>query len=107
MPRSGLIRKVDKVGRVAIPSTIRNAFNLREDSMVEFGVAGNVITMQRYSPVCLICGDDKDTSLYRLKSKGGVESEVRLCKSCKNQLNTASPVVSPLDIKEETPWTEN
>lgn len=101
MSRSGLIRKVDKVGRVAIPSSIRTSFNLREDSMVEFGVTGSTITLQRYSPVCFVCGDDKDTSLYRLNCRGGVENEVRLCKSCKNQLLTASPVLSPIDIKEE------
>lgn len=100
MSRSGLIRKVDKVGRVAIPSTIRTAFNLREDSMVEFGVVNNIITMQRYSPVCIICGEDKDTSLYRLKSRGGAENDIRLCKSCKNQLNTASPVFSPISKED-------
>lgn len=99
-PRSGLIRRLDKVGRVAIPAPIRQALNISEGSMVEFGVQGSTVTLTRYSPVCFICGDDHDVARYRIKGRGGVENDCRICASCKQQINTASPILELLNQED-------
>lgn len=105
MNRSGLIRKLDKVGRVSLPTSIRNALNIREGSMVEFGVEGSTVTLTRYSPVCFICGDDHDVSKYQIKTRPGATemAEVRICQSCKLQLTNAKPVSEPMDSGD---WLE-
>lgn len=82
---SGLIRQVDKLGRVSIPSEIRKSLNLNDKCLVEFSIVGNQVVFEKYNTVCFICGDDRDIDEIIISSKRGPK-RVNICRFCKNCL---------------------
>ena len=52
---TGIIRKVDSLGRVVIPKLVRQIYD-SEDDLFEIFVEGNTIVLQKYEPTCTFCG---------------------------------------------------
>ena len=48
---SGIIRKVDELGRIVIPKEIRNILHLKEDTPLEISLSGRRIVLDVYSPI--------------------------------------------------------
>ena len=78
MKATGIVRKIDELGRIVIPKEIRRSFGIQEGEPLEvFTGTGNQIILQKYSPGCQECGD------------AGVElfgDKVKLCNPCLNKL---------------------
>ena len=55
MKSTGIIRRVDELGRVVIPIELRNQFNI-----VEIYVDGSSIILKKFEPNCIFCGNTKD-----------------------------------------------
>ena len=53
---SGIVRHIDQLGRVVIPSEIRKRFNLSTRDPVEISVAGDEIVLTRPRTACVFCG---------------------------------------------------
>lgn len=60
MKSTGIIRKVDELGRVVIPIEIRNQFNIVEKDPVEIYVNGSSIVLKKFEPNCIFCGNTND-----------------------------------------------
>ena len=56
---TGMIRKVDELGRIVIPMEIRKKFNIEEKDELEVFVEGNTIILKKYEPYCTFCGEKK------------------------------------------------
>ena len=67
MKSTGIIRKVDELGRVVIPIEIRNQFNIVEKDPIEIYVDGNSIILKKFEPNCIFCGSPKDLFTYNDK----------------------------------------
>ena len=78
MKSTGIIRKLDELGRIVLPIEIRRNFNLAEKDAVEIFVEGDSIILRKHQPNCIICGDDKNLLEY----KGRL-----ICKTCIKTLN--------------------
>ena len=78
MKSTGIIRKVDELGRVVIPIEIRNQFNIVEKDPIEIYVDGSSIVLKKYEPNCIFCGNTE--SLVEFKNKLG-------CTICSEQIN--------------------
>ena len=74
----GIVRKLDKLGRLVIPKETRRAFNLNGRDPVEIFTDEDKIIIKKYNPGCQCCGDMKDVKEY----KG-----IKICKKCLNELN--------------------
>ncbi|PEX82413.1 AbrB/MazE/SpoVT family DNA-binding domain-containing protein [Bacillus cereus] len=59
MKATGVIRKVDDLGRVVIPKELRNTLGIKEKSPLEIFVEGEDIVLQKYQPggVCALTGE--------------------------------------------------
>ena len=57
---TGIIRRVDELGRVVIPIEIRNQFNIMEKDPMEIYVDGNAVILKKYEPNCVFCGKNKN-----------------------------------------------
>ncbi|MFH7422564.1 AbrB/MazE/SpoVT family DNA-binding domain-containing protein, partial [Pseudomonas syringae pv. tagetis] len=59
MKSTGIVRKVDELGRVVIPVELRKVLNIKEKAPVEIIVDGNQIVLQKYKPYneCIITGE--------------------------------------------------
>ena len=67
MKATGIIRRVDELGRVVIPIEIRNQFNIVEKDPIEIYVDGSSIVLKKYEPNCIFCGNTENLVEYKDK----------------------------------------
>lgn len=67
MKASGIIRRVDNLGRIVIPIEIRRALSIEIKDPLEISLNGDAIVLRRLSTNCALCGS-KDTT-YKLGDK--------------------------------------
>ena len=67
MKSTGIIRKVDELGRVVIPIELRNKFDISEKDPIEIYVDGSSIVLKKYEPNCVFCGNTKTLITYKDK----------------------------------------
>ncbi|PLR80930.1 AbrB family transcriptional regulator [Bacillus canaveralius] len=67
MKSTGIVRKVDELGRIVIPKELRNTFEIQERDPLEIFVDNEKIVLKKYSPykACLITGEVSDQN-FRL-----------------------------------------
>jgi len=65
MKSTGIVRKVDELGRIVIPREIRNKFEINEKDPLEIYVEGNSIILKKYEPNCIFCGNTKDLITFK------------------------------------------
>lgn len=67
MKATGIVRKVDELGRVVIPIELRNKFDIKVKDPIEIFVDSNSIVLKKYEPNCVFCGSTKDLVNYNDK----------------------------------------
>jgi transcriptional pleiotropic regulator of transition state genes len=75
---TGIVRKVDELGRIVIPIELRRTMNIEEKDALEIYVDGNSIILKKYELACILCGNAEDVINYKGKN---------LCKSCLVELS--------------------
>jgi transcriptional pleiotropic regulator of transition state genes len=73
MKATGIVRRIDELGRVVIPKEIRRTLRIRESDPLEIFMDGQRIVLQKYQPACLFC-DGTDNIVYF--------QEKRICATC-------------------------
>ena len=73
MKSTGIVRKVDELGRIVLPKELRTTFNIEQRDPLEIYVDGDNIILRKYEPACIFCGDAKDVVSFMDK---------KVCKSC-------------------------
>ncbi len=73
MKSTGIVRKVDELGRVVIPIELRRTLNIGEKDALEIFTEGDTIILRAYKPLCYICGAGNDLKTYKNK---------RICVDC-------------------------
>lgn len=56
MKSTGIVRKVDDLGRIVLPIELRRTLDINERDSIEIFVDGNQIVLKKYSPSCIFCG---------------------------------------------------
>lgn len=67
MKSTGIVRKVDELGRVVIPIELRRTLGIEEKDALEIYVDNEKIILKRYEPACVFCGDASNVQHYRGK----------------------------------------
>ena len=81
MKSTGIVRRLDELGRLVIPIEIRNKFNISERDPIEIYVDGSNIILTKFESTCIFCGNTKNLSEFKGKN---------ICNSCLKKLsNTA------------------
>ncbi len=57
MKSTGIVRKVDELGRIVLPIEIRKSLDIDVKDPVEIFVDGERIVLQKYRPSCIFCGN--------------------------------------------------
>lgn len=65
---TGIVRKVDELGRVVIPIELRRTLQIEEKDSLEIYVDGEHIILKKYEPACIFCGNAKDIIVYKGKN---------------------------------------
>ena len=77
MKSTGIIRRMDELGRVVIPIEIRNQFNIGQKDPIEIYVDGSSIVLKKFEPNCIFCGNTKNLFEYQGKL---------ICKDCSKKI---------------------
>ena len=77
MKSTGVIRRVDELGRVVIPKEIRRKLEINEKDPIEIYVDSRSIILKKVENTCIFCGKGKDLIHYKNKL---------ICKNCLNYL---------------------
>lgn len=67
MKTTGIVRRLDDLGRIVLPIELRRNFELEEHDRVEILVEDDRIILKKYEPNCIFCGSSKDVSEYKGK----------------------------------------
>ena len=77
MKSTGIVRKVDELGRVVIPIELRRNLDIDVKDALEIFVDGEHIILKKYAPACIFCGQAKDVISYKGKN---------ICPTCREDL---------------------
>ncbi|QGG46728.1 AbrB/MazE/SpoVT family DNA-binding domain-containing protein [Heliorestis convoluta] len=67
MKSTGIVRKVDELGRVVIPMELRRIMGIVEKDGLEIYVDNEKIILKKYEPACVFCGSAVDIQNYKGK----------------------------------------
>ncbi len=82
MKSTGIVRKVDELGRVVIPIELRRTLGIDEKDALEIYVDQEKIILKKYEPACVFCGSADNVQNFRGKL---------VCRECANAMaNNAS-----------------
>jgi AbrB family transcriptional regulator, transcriptional pleiotropic regulator of transition state genes len=73
MKSTGIVRKVDELGRVVIPIELRRTLDIEERDSLEIYVDSDRIVLRKYEPACVFCGNADEVTNFKGKN---------VCKAC-------------------------
>ena len=66
MKSTGIVRKVDELGRIVLPIELRRTLEIAERD-----------SLKKYEPACIFCGDAKDVVNYKGRN---------ICRTCLDEM---------------------
>jgi len=73
MKSTGIIRKVDDLGRIVLPIELRRVLDIAERDELEIFMESDRIVLQKYEPACIFCGSSHNIVSFQNKN---------VCKQC-------------------------
>ena len=67
MKSTGIVRKVDELGRVVLPIELRRSMGIAEKDPMEILVDGDLIVLRKYVPACVFCGNTTNVQQFSRK----------------------------------------
>lgn len=64
MKETGIVRKLDELGRITLPIELRRTLNLSERDAIEISTEDNKIILEKYEPVDVFTGEKEDLIEY-------------------------------------------
>ena len=73
MKSTGVVRKVDELGRIVLPIEIRKTLDIQQNDAVEIFIDQDKIVLQKYQPACIFCNNIDNIVYFSGK---------RICSAC-------------------------
>ena len=67
MKSTGIIRKVDDLGRIVLPIELRRTLDIAERDELEIYMESDRIVLQKFEPACIFCGSSRELIGFRGK----------------------------------------
>ena len=77
MKTTGIVRKIDDLGRIVLPIEMRNRLGIGPGSGVEIYFENNAIILRKYEPTCVFCGETSEVTDFKGK---------KVCRGCRAEL---------------------
>lgn len=81
---TGIVRKVDELGRVVLPIELRRTLNIDVADSLEIYTDDNKVILKKYEPGCVFCGSIEKVSPINGKF---------ICRSCLDKLNKLNEMI--------------
>lgn len=92
MKSTGMVRKVDGLGRVVIPIELRRTLGVEVKDALEIYVDKEKIVLKKYEPACLFCSNADDVKHF----KGRL-----ICQECLEDMETLREISETKEQVEE------
>lgn len=77
MKSTGMVRKLDHLGRLVLPIELRRNLGIEAGDPIEFYVDGDKVILKKFNNSCVFCGEKENVQQYKDKY---------ICKKCKDDL---------------------
>lgn len=64
MKATGIVRRIDPLGRIVLPIELRRTFKVNQDDALEIFVDGSNIILTKYEPACIFCGEVREIKAF-------------------------------------------
>ncbi len=82
MKSTGTVRKIDELGRIVLPMSLRKTLKLEIKDPVEMFVDDNgCVLVKKYIPSCILCGEKNEVITYKGRN---------VCKLCLQDIKNAN-----------------
>lgn len=78
MKSTGIVRKVDELGRIVLPIELRRTLDIAEKDPLEIYMEGESIVLRKFQTACVFCDSTKDIVSFRGKN---------ICAECIRQIS--------------------
>ena len=79
MKSTGIVRKVDELGRIVLPIELRRTLDIDIKDSIEIYVENDSIILRKYEPTCIFCGNNGELATLNDKN---------ICSKCLEKLKT-------------------
>lgn len=80
MKSTGIIRKVDDLGRIVLPIELRRTLDIAERDELEIFMENDRIVLKKYEPACIFCNSSRKLTVYHDKN---------VCRDCIRSMKEA------------------
>lgn len=81
MKATGIVRRIDELGRIVLPIELRRTMDIEERDRVEIYLEDDLIIVRKFEQTCLFCGAARNLIAFKEKS---------VCRDCIRALNKKS-----------------
>lgn len=78
MKSTGIIRKVDDLGRIVLPIELRRTLDIAERDELEIYMENDRIILQKFESACIFCGSSRSLIAFRGKN---------VCQDCAKKMS--------------------
>lgn len=68
MKSTGIVRKIDDLGRMVIPAELRRTLDISTKDALEIFIDGEKIVLKKYEPACIFCGNAGNVATFNGKN---------------------------------------
>ena len=68
MKSTGIVRRVDELGRIVLPVEMRRTLEIGEKDALEIYVDGSSVILKKYRPSCIFCDTRKGVAQFKDKN---------------------------------------
>ena len=79
MKSTGIVRKIDDLGRIVLPIEQRRILDIGDRDSLEIFIEDNMLILKKYQPACIFCGNAKDVMTFKGRN---------ICPNCIHEINT-------------------
>ena len=77
MKSTGIVRKVDELGRIVLPIELRRTLGIGEKDALEIYVEGNTVILRKHQKSCVFCDSTDDVVSFKEKN---------ICRCCLKEM---------------------
>ena len=78
MKYTGIVRRIDDLGRIVLPVELRRTLELDNGDSLEIFVEDNMIILKKYQPACIFCGNVADIQVFKGRN---------ICPACAKEIS--------------------
>lgn len=77
MKSTGIVRRVDDLGRIVLPMELRKILDIEPRDSLEIFMEGDTIVLKKYEPQCIFCRQAGNTETFKMKN---------VCSNCMQEI---------------------